>query len=190
MNVPQGSKIVVTTDERGFPKYVLPMSSNGFLRIFPAIFLVAWLGGWGVGEWRVIRSLFEKGTPAAGASAFEVFWLIGWTVGGIMALLFLLRLLRPTVPETLVFNSSSLDYDGGCPPFKYDSNQRQGEPSFRTLFPTRVRVSLTLPQIRTFRLQDGRLTVDIGIERKEVGVGLTVVEKEWLFETLKNRYSF
>lgn len=190
MNLPQESKIVMTTDERGFPKMVLPVASYGFMRVFPAIFLMAWLGGWGVGEWQVVKSLLNRGAGVGGAEAFQLFWLAGWTVGGIVAFLFLIRLVRPVVPETLVFNSSTIDYDGGHQPFAIDPNQMQRGSAAKTFLSKRVRVSLTLPQIRTFKLQDGRLTVDIGINRKEVGSGLTEVEKEWLFENLKNRYSF
>lgn len=190
MQLPQGSKIIVTTDERGFPKYVLPVPSNGAMRIFPAVFLMAWLGGWGVGWWRVAGDLFKKGLNVGAADAFQIFWLIAWTAGGVMAILFLVRLLRPAVPETLVLNSSSLDYDTGRHPFKVDPNSMQSGSFSKTFLPKRRQVSLTLPQIRTLKLSGGRLTVDIGIERRDVGVGLTEVEKEWLFETVKSKYGF
>lgn len=187
--MPEGSRIVAATDERGFPKYVLPQPPFQVMRIFVGIFLVGWLGGWAVGWVSTFKTLLQKGIGGIGENAFILFWLIAWTAGGVAAMLFLASLLRPAAPETLVLGASAIDYDMGVGPVRFDQERmRQGSP-FKTLFQKRRRVTLTLPQIRTLKLADNRLTVDIGIERKEVGSALTEVEKEWLFELLKGKYA-
>lgn len=189
MQVPEGSRIVATSDGRGFPKYVLPLPPFQVMRIFVGIFLMAWLGGWAVGWVSTFKTFLHKGVGDGGGMAFLLFWLIAWTAGGVGAMVFLASLLRPAVPETLVLNTSEIDYDMGVAPARFDQEQmRQGTP-FKTLFQKRRRVSLTLPQIRTLKLADNRLTVDIGIERKEIGAALTEIEKEWLFELLKSKYT-
>ena len=48
------------------------------------LFLTAWLGGWALGEVGAARELFGGGgnTPVE----FLGFWLLGWTIGGAVAL--------------------------------------------------------------------------------------------------------
>ncbi len=47
---------------------------------FVLLFLVAWLGGWYMGETSVIRELLNPKPNSA--TAFLGFWLLGWTLGG------------------------------------------------------------------------------------------------------------
>lgn len=55
--------------------------------IFHILFLIAWLGAWTFAWIMVARNLFKgNGGPPFG---FGLFWLIGWTVGGIFAMLVL-----------------------------------------------------------------------------------------------------
>jgi len=189
MQVPEGSKIISTTDERGFPKIELPLPPFQAMRIIAGIFLVGWLGGWGVGWVSAFKNLRHGATGGGGIEPFLLFWLVAWTAGGFAAAAFLLRLLRPAVPETLVLSASTIDYDTGIEPFRFDQAQMRQAIPFKMLFPKRRRVTLTLPQIRTLRLADNRLTVDIGIERREIGSALTEVEKEWFFALLKDKYA-
>ncbi len=50
---------------------------------FGILFLGAWLGCWYVGETSAIDQVFTKGSESF-ESLFLVFWLVGWTVGGIL----------------------------------------------------------------------------------------------------------
>lgn len=62
--------------------------------IFVLIFIMAWFGGWAVGEFFALRALFEIfSKKTAGASMFMVFWLIGWTVGGFFVFKYILWML-------------------------------------------------------------------------------------------------
>lgn len=51
---------------------------------FAAVFLTAWLGGWAMGEVTVLRRLLFPGDNEP-FSFFSLFWIIGWTVGGVVA---------------------------------------------------------------------------------------------------------
>jgi len=47
------------------------------------VFMLAWLGGWYFGERSVLRQLLASGV--SGRNAFLGFWLVGWSVGGLLA---------------------------------------------------------------------------------------------------------
>ena len=84
---------------------------QGLGRFFGAAFLGVWLCGWAFGEvfalWLLyhgVRSLITgeppsaggaplRGAPALGMGLFLLFWLSIWTLGGVMAMLEVLRLL-------------------------------------------------------------------------------------------------
>ena len=57
---------------------VVPVKRN----LFVMLFLLAWLGGWVVGEVSVLRELLSG---ASARSPFLLFWLVGWTLGGCFA---------------------------------------------------------------------------------------------------------
>lgn len=189
-NVPEGSKIVVTADDRGFPKVILPQAARGLQRILPTVMLAAWLGGWAIGWLVTVKILIFQDVPDGTANIFMLLWLIGWTAGGIAVICFFGRILRPVLPEILVFNSSTLEYDTGRDPFRYAPWRLQNGTALKTFLSKREMFSLPLPRIRTFMMRNGFLTVDIGVDRREVGYGLTEIEKEWLLATIKQKYGF
>lgn len=47
--------------------------------------MTAWMGGWVMGEISVIGTILNSDTSIF-ANAFLLFWLVGWTVGGVVAL--------------------------------------------------------------------------------------------------------
>src|SRR5882762_1075811 len=58
---------------------VVPAKRN----LFVMLFLLAWLGGWAFGEVSALRELISG--AAGGPKAFMAFWLVGWTIGGGLA---------------------------------------------------------------------------------------------------------
>lgn len=54
-------------------KVTVPSKKN----IFVILFVLAWLGGWAMGEFMVIGIVLD-----GGANPFLLFWLAGWTIGG------------------------------------------------------------------------------------------------------------
>ncbi|MGH8031441.1 MAG: hypothetical protein ACREO8_03515 [Luteimonas sp.] len=59
-------------------RIAIPARRNWFV----ILFLLAWLGGWVMGETSAIRML----ASGKGEVGFMVFWLCGWTVGGAFAI--------------------------------------------------------------------------------------------------------
>ncbi len=55
----------------------IPSRKNGFV----IIFMIAWLGGWAVGEYFAVTTILHSDTPLF-AHVFILFWLLGWTAGG------------------------------------------------------------------------------------------------------------
>jgi len=66
----------------------IPSKKNWFI----IIFMIVWMGPWVAGETSVIREIFRSETIVF-ANAFQLFWLAGWTFGGIMVIFSILRLL-------------------------------------------------------------------------------------------------
>jgi hypothetical protein len=81
---------------------VIPARRNWLILLF----LVAWLGGWIMGEVTVSKQLLNIAdrTPVA----FLSFWLVGWTIGGIFVMGAVVWQLAGR--EVITVNSSSLLY--------------------------------------------------------------------------------
>jgi len=61
------------------------VSIPGRPRVFVAIFLLAWLGGWTVGGWSALQSVLQN-WRSGDVEWFPVFWLIGWLLGELSVL--------------------------------------------------------------------------------------------------------
>lgn len=58
---------------------IIPSKKNWFALLFGT----AWMGGWFIGFLSASGVIFSSGTGDSGTGGFIVFWLIGWTIGGI-----------------------------------------------------------------------------------------------------------
>jgi hypothetical protein len=135
---------------------------------------------------------FEKSSTAQKRLNL-IFWLTAWTVGGGFAIWYLWRLLRPTVPETMTFAKPTLLYDSGVQPVPMYFGYWRGRTDYwKKMFEKRKRIEFTPEDVRTLNLRDtgesNRLTLDHGNDRIDVDLGLTEVEREWLFRLLKAEY--
>jgi hypothetical protein len=131
--------------------------------------------GWADGSW-ARRPPSPSLCPGKGG-AFIIFWLGGWTVGGILAALTAYQIFRPTVPETLQLKRGSIAYDSGIPPFELNSNTRNKgiRDYWSSLLSKRLRADLDRQQLQTLRLREtetgNRLTIDLGAQRVELASG-------------------
>ncbi len=64
----------------------IPSKKNWFALIFGT----AWLGGWYFGFKSASSALLSGGANNIGVNGFMIFWLIGWSVGGIAIISMLL----------------------------------------------------------------------------------------------------
>jgi len=91
MEKPYTGKATIQETIRGLYIEIPPKRNWGVI-----IFFVAWLGGWAFGEIMVISQLINEvflGSSDFLGTGFMLFWLIGWTVGGLKALKILLFLI-------------------------------------------------------------------------------------------------
>lgn len=56
---------------------------------FSIIFLTAWLGVWFMGEFSALERVFNQNTDTTPISLL-IFWLVGWTMGGLLIIVILL----------------------------------------------------------------------------------------------------
>jgi hypothetical protein len=184
---PFESRIEVSTGRDGTVVLTLPTAKTGVMRFGIAAFLLFWIGGWAVGWITSFRQI-----TSGRAEPFLIFWLCGWTVGGAFAFWYLWRLLRPAIPETLTVAKLDLAYDSGMQPFAVSFGYRAGNDYWKKMFQKRKRIRFTRDEVATLTLRDtsdsNRLTIDHGNERIDIGIGLTEVEREWLFRLLKAEY--
>jgi hypothetical protein len=188
LNPPAGSKISIATDGAD-PTIIIPAASSS-TRYFTGLFLLFWLGMWTVG-FRDVGSKVISGN----ANGFQMFWLAGWSLGGIFAAVSLYRMFRPSVPESLELRRNGVNYDSGIAPLQFDSSWRTRKPrdSWSALFPRRVRVDLDRRQLQSLRLREtdtgNRLTLDVDAARIDIAPTASEVEREWLARLLAQRYS-
>lgn len=108
-------------------------------------------------------SAFSRISSGEG-SAFLIFWLGGWTVGGLFAGYMIYRVFQKSIPEQLLLNRPSLSLDTGMPPIKIDFGMRNQKDYWNSVFPKRKRIEFTPPELETMELREtdggNRLTID------------------------------
>ena len=153
------------------------------------LFLCAWMGGWYFGETTAIRHLFYAENIES-PQYFLMFWLAGWTLGGLWCAFTIFLFIRPTKPSELTLENHELTYYTGLlkPRLSFDnkvkSKNRNKLPSF-----TGKRYVIPFSGISNIKLEriDGelKLTIDNNAKRVEIGETLSEPEKEWLCTVLQ-----
>ena len=187
---PNNTKIRIEYNQAGQQEIIIPQPSGGVFRFLIGAFLVFWLGGWAVG-WKSAAAELLKGTK--GPEMFLIFWLAGWTVGGALAIYFLYRIFRPSVPERMILSYTSLIYDSGIPPFQMSFSFGSQKDIWRRMFQKRAKVEFDRSNLKTLKLREldsgNRLTIDQGNKRYDLAAGASEPEREWLFNVLNDQYN-
>ena len=172
----------------GHDRVTIPYPSAGIGRYLAGVFLLAWLGAWAYGEVAVLTQII-----LGEAFGFHVFWLIGWTVGGICAAVSAFQMLRPAEPETFTLETGGVRYDQGVPPGGIASEDDQTSTSWSDVMKRRVETVFTPDQLRTLNLREtkrgNRLTIDLQADRLEIARGATEPVRERLYVMLTRRYA-
>jgi hypothetical protein len=184
---PSGSRIYVTSV--GAEALILiPQGDGGVMRYFVGLFVLAWLGGWVVGFSSAVSQLSSGKAPA-----FLYFWLAAWTLGGVMAMYWLFRMFRPSVPESLKLLPHGVSYDSGIPHLPMSYGHTSHRDAWKSMFPTRTRLELDRRNLQSLRLREtgesNRLTVDANAARLEIARAASEIEREWLYQVLVKRYA-
>ncbi len=130
---------------------------------------------WIDGQQTIVAPPPSRGAMAIFVAMFVLFWLGGWTFGGIQA------------ARTLVSGrASNSELFLGF----WLAGWALGE-GFALFTLYRI-VRPTIPERFTLRLREGgdanRLTVDVGAARFDLAKECAEVEREWLFQTLSDHY--
>lgn len=166
----------ITTD--GF-RVVIPASRNWFTMLF----LLAWLGGWTIGETKVAGQLLNAGdrTP----TAFLFFWLIGWTLGGLFT--FGTVLWQLAGREVMTATSLALLYRVEV--FGVGISRSYGASYIKNLRATESSASPTWNQRRMlpplFGSGNGLIAFDYGARTIRIGSSLEEAEAKPLVDSLK-----
>ena len=152
-----------------------------------AAFMVAFMLFWLAGWSYGGLSIVSK-VMSNRASSFEMLWLGGWALGEAFALYTLYRFLRPTTPERFVARADSLEYDSGLAPPQLNTGNYRNSWSW----PKRTRRTFNRAELDTLRLREtcdcNRLTLDAGAERYDLAKTCSDVEREWLYRSLVQYY--
>lgn len=169
---PSESKIRIDENSPGIKYFwsnAVPLAASWFV----ILFLCAWLGGWFLGEKSVIHQILSMHSLKQ-SQLFSIFWLAGWTVGGIWAACTLLMYLRPTMPAELTIENNELTYNTGLmrPQMSFSRGTRKKiKDIYPTIFRKEYKMHLgSISNVKTERIEgDLKLTLDYNMKRIEIG---------------------
>ncbi|NYE60837.1 hypothetical protein FHW58_001989 [Duganella sp. 1224] len=174
---PQAARFQAESTIDGF-RVVIPASRNWF----SILFFGAWLCGWAVGETRVAGQLLDPVNKPA--TAFSLFWLICWTLGGIYV--FGSILWQFAGREVLTANSLALTYR--IEMFGVGVNRSYSASDIKNLRTTEYAVAPNWSQRGTFPplFGSGRglIAFDYGTRTIRIGSSLEEAEAKALLTSL------
>ena len=186
---PAGNQKFSLHTERGNVVITIPARPKMLVWYIAAVAGVTWLSlAWLPAVIDVINDIH---TAAGGVRVFLVIWLAGWSLGGLFTAAVLMRILRPTAPETLRLQADGVAYDSGVPAplFPGSTVPTRG---LRRLFPERMRCLLDRETLSTLALTPGSHgnTLSIALNGRQVFIasGLGESEREKLYKLLFKRY--
>ena len=180
---PPGSIVEVQQSHNSVVLSWKSRQSGGCMRYGVLIFLLAWMGGWVLGETSAVRALLK-----GDGGAFLLFWLVGWTVGGIFCATMIYRLARPSRPERVTLELLHLIHQPAIEPANIFSWHDKESNLFEIFKPRKIRrmAKQEIGEIRIDRVGERqRLSLDYAAKRIEIGASLEEPEREWLFSVLQ-----
>lgn len=162
----------------------IPSKKNWFI----ILFMMAWLGGWFMGETTAINDLTSSENTAV--DSFLLFWLAGWTLGGLFVITVLVWSFFGQ--ETIQLENGVLSYakgilDIGLVKKNYDLNNIRN----LELNPEPAGMSSFFGQKRNIAdfwgLTGGKLRFDYGLKTIKLGIGIDEAEARYLIDEIKKR---
>lgn len=167
-----------------------PQPSGGLMRFFAAAFMTFWLCGWAIAEVTVAGLMIANGPHLFGFA-----WLGIWTLGGIMVILVLYRLVQPNRPESVTLGYDFFRHDPGRVPhilfywsrrwWLAGHNADMWREFLRPRKPVQIRTDESGPIVLERIGERQRLRYDLGAERIEIGRLLREPEREWLAQVIR-----
>jgi hypothetical protein len=166
-------------------KIKIPAKKNWFI----IIFFCAWLGGWFFGETAAINEIFSKEINDIAANGFIIFWLIGWTVGGIVALAVLLWMLLGN--EQIVFSNSLIEIKKGLKDWHFSNKQYETSQIKNLELNPQSTVNGIFGQSRNINdytgFPGGKIRFDYGLKTVKFGINIDEAEARYLINEIKGK---
>ena len=140
-------------DDKGiFLKITIPSKKN----IFLVLFLCGWFGFWSIPETDIVKDLVQ-GTQDNGFELFPLFWLMAWTVVGVIVLLVILWIIAGN--EVITLSTLTIKIE-------------------RKAYGLGLSKEYTLSELRNFRIQSGGESIYSEMESWGFGSGRFAFEYE------------
>lgn len=151
---------------------------------FQVIFVAAWLGGWFMGESSALDKVLSEDSPGP-FRWFLLFWLVGWTIGGVLMLALLLWQIGGK--ETIVVEEAELELGKHLFGLGHYKNYKIADIRHLAINPPKVRnqqhLHLAFPGY-------GTLAFDYGLKTIQFGGPLDTAEARHLLELLRQNIHF
>jgi hypothetical protein len=172
-------------DFDGVALYIkIPTKKNWFI----IIFFCVWLSGWYFGETSAINQI-SKDIGNNVANGFMIFWLAGWSVGGIFALSVLLWMLFGN--EKIVFSKSLIEIKKGLLEWNFMNKQYETSEIKNLELNPQPNVSGFWGQNRNINdytgFSGGKIRFDYGLKTIKFGVNIDEAEARYLIEEIKKK---
>jgi len=183
--LPEKSRIRVKL-EKGVRKIIIPPRKsscvfNGIVGTFIMFLLLSMHFRSIGGVSRVLNDIIWHHKPLDPLSNPAHFLLI---VLGILVFILIFYITWREFAETFLLRSGDM---------VYDSRRRMVAFTREQLKTVRKKAAFTLEQLRTLKLSNHggakRLFIDYGNEKLELGLDVTDLEREWLYQVIKDHYS-
>ncbi|WP_417431872.1 hypothetical protein [Kiloniella sp.] len=173
-------------------RFIIPHKSLGIRKYIHFPFVILWLIIWIFIEIIAIAALPNL---KAGIVFFILAWVVVWTLACITMIAHFYKMLQKQIPEKITLNKPYLNFDSGRAPHPspFDRISKNYDKIFKSLLIKRKHYQFTPKEIETLALRDtadnNRLTIDHDGNRIDLATGATEIQKEWLYNFLKENYS-
>jgi len=161
----------------------IPTRKNWFI----IIFFCAWIGGWFMGETSALNTFSPSKNNAI--DGFLIFWLIGWTLGGLFAITILLWTLFGK--EKIVIGNSLLIIEKGLLNFGIIKKQYELNLVKNLELNPMPSVSGFFGQSRNIGdytgFSGGKLRFDYGMKTIKFGVNIDEAEARFILDEIKKK---
>lgn len=154
--------------------------------IFDIIFLMAWLGGWYFGETAALDQVFSD-TTEGGNSWFLIFWLVGWTIGGVFFILIFLWIIGGK--ETVSIDSGEMILGREIFGVGHYKTYNINDIKYLTINPRLDKDQWGQARDR-YLVRSGLIEFDYGLRTIKFGSGIDMAEARHLIKILKENQNF
>ena len=159
-------------------KIQIPSKKNWFI----IIFMIAWMGGWLMGELSAIRQIENE------VDSFLIFWLIGWTLGGGFAIAVIIWSLLGH--EVITIDNQTLQIENKILNFKILRKEYELKSLKKLELNPRQTMTDFFAQKKIgefWGMTGGKIKFDYGMKTIKFGIGIDDVEAQYLINEIAKK---